>query len=392
MAINLPEGYQIDSPTSSNSKLPEGYVLDQSMTLPGLAKNALSDVKGIGQGIKEAAQSPAVDIMSGDVGTALPKILNQAHGFWSAPKENLEAMAQPIIHPIKYGYEHPVSQAMNVAGITGLGEGALDTAGEYAKRFGQNQAMKSLGASGGQIGQVGIPESRAIAQSMIDQGIVSPLRGPIGLEEKVNQLHAQTGADIGNIKKMADVKAPGQAPQLMDILQKVKENLIPKYMSGGEKNMPGLNRARETLAKGGTGTFAGNAAKATELNTLAAQNKIYRPQGPLTDTADVTSHMNNEVLGKILTPAENIQYTKNNAQYGNLDKVKQFLERGERKEMAGRGGSSLLKSVADKTMDAFGNRTAATIGSGIGDILQSSNLPKSLAAYLVSKERDNEQQ
>src|ERR1700674_3009698 len=52
------------------------------------------------------------------------------------------------------------------AGAGALGEtaaaeggGLLDTMGQYAKRFGQNQVMKTLGARSGQIGQVGIPES-----------------------------------------------------------------------------------------------------------------------------------------------------------------------------------------------------------------------------------------
>ena len=293
------------------------------------------------------------------------------------------------------------------AGLTLLGKGLtkvapetggiLNTVGEYAKRFGQNQAMKSLGASGGQIGQVGIPESRDIAQSMIDKGVISPLRGPIGLEEKVGQLHTQAGQDIGAARALADTK--GQAPRMTDILERVKQNLVPKYASGANKGMPGLNAAREEIAKGGTGTFVGNAQKATDLNTSAAANKIYRPQGAKTDVADIISHMNNESIGKSLTPAENLKYTTAKTDYGNLDKVKQFLERGERKEMAGRGGASLTKTIADKTMDAFGNRTAAVAGSHLGDILQSQALnqgapaaQKTLAAYLLSKERDNEDQ
>lgn len=386
MEMNLPEGYELDSQVApaNTPSLPTGYVLDQGMTLPGLAKNAGSDIAGIGRDIKDIAQSPAVDIMSGDIGSALPKIAHQAGEFWENPKENLEAMAKPVTHPIEYGYEHPVSQAMNVMGATGLGEGALDTAGEYSKRFGQNQAMKAMGASSGQIGQVGIPESRMLAQSMIDKGVISPLRGPLGLEEKVDQLHNRAGENIESARKSADLK--GGAPQMSDILQQVKNNLENKYTSGVNKGMPALNKAREEIARGGTGTFQGNAQKATDLNTYAAQNKIYRPQTASTDVADTISHMNNEAMGKVLTPPENIKYTQARTDYGNLSKVKQFLERGERREMGGRGGSSLTKTIADKTMDAIGNRTAASVGSGLGDILQTQNLPKGLAAYLMSKD------
>lgn len=272
-------------------------------------------------------------------------------------------------------------------------EGVMGTVGQYAKRFGQNQAMKSLGASSGQIGQVGIPESRAIAQDMIDKGVISPLRGPIGLEEKVHQLHGQAGQAIGDLRASAD-KA-GQAPQMSEILQQVKQNLEGKYASGADKGMAGLNRAREEIAKGGTGTFVGNAQKATDLNTSAAANKVYRPQTASTDVADTISHMNNEGMSKVLTPAENIQYTQAKTDYGNLDKVKQFLERGERREMGGRGGAATVgKALADQTMDMLGNRTAAIAGSHLGDVLNTAGKfekpgAKSLAAYLMEKDLED---
>lgn len=267
------------------------------------------------------------------------------------------------------------------------GTGLFNTMGQYAKRFGQNQAMKAMGASGGQIGQVGVPESRALAQMAIDKGIVSPLRGPIGLEEKVAQLHGQAGADIGAMRNAAD-KA-GTAPQMPEILQAVKQNLEGKYASGTEKGMAGLNRAREEIAKGGTGTFLGNAQKATDLNASAAKNAMYRPQGAATDTADILSRLNNEKMASILSPEQLAKYEAGRKDYGSLEKIKGFLERGERKEMAGRGGSSLTKTLADKTMDALGNRLAATTGSKIGDVLPKIQpfvdpTKKTLEAYLMS--------
>lgn len=266
-------------------------------------------------------------------------------------------------------------------------KGVLNTLGQYAKRFGQNQAMKALGARSGQIGQVGIPESREIAQSMIDKGVISPLRGPIGLEEKVAELHGAAGQGIGQARALGDVQ--GTAPQMPEILQNVKQNLEGKYSSGVEKGMSGLNKAREEIAKGGTGTFTGNAQKATELNQAAAANKIYRPQGATTDVADAISHMNNEALKKTLSPADFAKYESHLKDYSNLSKVNEFIKSGERREMTGRGGASLGKTVYDKTMDALGNRVAATMGSKVGDILQSPETPaaikKMLSAYLLNQ-------
>lgn len=398
-----PTPEELKGPTSWDSAPPSPDELKQlePKSLAGLGHNAMSDVgemaTGIGQTIKKGAydlpkmateslaQTVGDTVTGKDSGTT--PIGDELANFANNSPELGKSMVEPVVHPIEYGYKHPVSQAMNVLGA---GEGALDTLGQYSKRFGQNQAMKAMGASGGQIGQVGIPESRLIAQDMIDKGVVSPFRGPIALEDKVSQLHSKAGADIGASRALADKS--GEAPQMMDILDQVKNSLVNKYTSGMEKGMGGLNRAREEVAKGGTGTFTGNAQKATDINSAAAKNKIYRPDSAATDTADIISHMNNAKMQQVLKPADFAKYEGARKDYGNLDKAKQFLERGERREMGGRGGASLGKTVYDKTMDAFGNRAAASLGSGLGDALL--NVPRpsaaqALAAYLA---RQNEEE
>jgi hypothetical protein len=278
------------------------------------------------------------------------------------------------------------------------GGGVLDTLGQYAKRFGQNQAMKTIGARGGQIGQVGIPESRAIAQKLIDQDVISPLRGPIGLEEKVEQLHDAAGQGIGSARAAGN--KIGQAPSMAEILQQVNQDLTPKYSSGVDRGMAALNRAKEEIAKGGTGDFVGNAQKATDLNASAAANKIYRPQGANTDVADIISRLNNDKLAQTLSPEEMAKYNANMKDYGDYSKVKEFIKSGERKEMTGRGGAATVgKALTDKTMDMLGNRVAATGASHLGDILQSpalngfvdSSAPRMknlLAAYLLNQNQD----
>lgn len=308
-----------------------------------------------------------------------------------------EQPLRDIIEPGLMGETEPVEQkllnnttqaltgATLPSGIAGLVKGTLGTVGKYASRFGQNQAMKAMGGAGGQIGQVGIPESREIAQMMIDKGAVSPLRGSIGMEDFVNNLHQQTGQSIGNARNLANTR--GEAPQMAELLDAVNKNLTSKFASGVNKAPATLNRAKETIAQGGTGTFSGNAAKATELNNAASANKIYRPQGATSDTADIISHMNNEKMKGVLSPEEYAKYEKDLGEYGPISTAKKFMERGERKEMGGHQGGSLTKALADKTMDAFGNRMAATLGSGVGKTLQSAATtpfnPQVLAAYLT---------
>lgn len=311
----------------------------------------------------------------------------------TSPPYSSDAFERSPNYPTAAMTDATVPDLQAVQGVAGLGKaglglatdvvegaptikGVLNTAGEYAKRFGQNQAMKAIGARSGQIGQVGIPESRAIAQSMIDKGVVSPLRGPIGLEEKVGQLHTQAGHGIGQARQAADVA--GQAPQMAEILQAVKADLEPKYTSGVDRGMAGLNKAREEIAKGGTGSFVGNAQKATDLNSAAAANKIYRPQGATTDTADIISHLNNEAMKKTLSPADFAKYESNRKDYSELSKVAEFIKSGERREMTGRGGSSLGKTIYDKTMDAMGNRVSAAAGNTLGNILQSPKTPQAV--------------
>lgn len=377
---------------SSGGFTPDDFQpIEQPKTLAGLGQNAIEDTKGVAEGLGQALGG----------GSQLPSPLNipfdlykggkQAITAAQHPMDTLKGLTEPIRHPIEYGYQHPVSQTLNVLGAA-EGTGLTDTMGQYAKRFGQNQAMKAMGGMGGQIGQVGIPESRQIAQTMIDKGAISPLRGPIGMEEYVDKLHSGIGQDIGTARTTANAR--GDAPQMAEILDQVNKNLNGKYGSGVDKSMATLNRAKEEIAKGGTGTFTGNAQKATDLNSAASANKIYRPQGATTDVADVITGLNKDKMRTLLSPEEMAQHEKDLSDYGQISKAKEFMKRGERKEMAGRGGASLTKTMADKTMDALGNRLSATLGSKIGDILQSP-ITKSfdagaLANYLRAK-YDNQQ-
>lgn len=264
-----------------------------------------------------------------------------------------------------------------------------NTLAQYAKRIAQNQAMKTLGASGGQIGQIGAEDSRRIAQKLLDQGVIAPLRGPIGLEETVKGLSKQAGQEIGDIRNAAD-KA-GQAPQMTEILDAVKKHVEPQYASGVEKGMAQLNRAREEIAKGGTGTFVGNARKATEMNEAAKKNALYRPQGPVTSTADVISRLNNESLKRVV-PDKTAPYEKALGDWGDYEAVKDFLARGERKELSGHMTHNPFHAITEPTVDAFGNRIVATGANQLGNALKYANpgnASRTLAAYLVGKEDDN---
>jgi hypothetical protein len=87
------------------------------------AGNIIPDLKQTAKGLGDMASGPAVDIMSGDVASALPKLAKEGKDFFSNPVENAKAMARPITHPIDYFEEHPVQQTLNAAGaVAGLNE------------------------------------------------------------------------------------------------------------------------------------------------------------------------------------------------------------------------------------------------------------------------------
>src|ERR1035437_6245404 len=118
MAVNLPPGYTLDS--APPPSLPPGYTLDapEGKTLGGLAKNAASDVGDIAGGLANQASTWA-PVIGGDVASVIPGLVKQGMSMMSHPKDTAEKLVAPIAHPIEYGYQHPVSQAMNVLPAVG---------------------------------------------------------------------------------------------------------------------------------------------------------------------------------------------------------------------------------------------------------------------------------
>lgn len=110
-------------PTSSSWQNDE--VVDDSF-LSKTAKNIIPDIKQNIQGMGEMVKGPALDIASGDMASALPKVAKEAKQFWQNPKENLSQMARPITHPVDYFQEKPVSQTLNVLGALGVAKGLME--------------------------------------------------------------------------------------------------------------------------------------------------------------------------------------------------------------------------------------------------------------------------
>jgi hypothetical protein len=349
MAINLPPGYTLDtSADTPHVAVPEGYKLDKPEEI-----------------------TPAENM-------AFERGPNYPTAAMTDPTINDALALQGATGIARAGLGAAAGAVGSAAGAVG---DAADTAAQYAGRFGENQAIKSLGARMGQIGDLGIPESRATGRAMVERGIIKPFRGPIGLEDTVKGLSNQAGEDIGNARNMADMRADAagqQAPSLEDLTNAAKQKLAPSYESGHLSGRAGtFNKALESLANPviqdtgemngpSVGTFSGNAAKATELNAAGTPDKALSQaeNSPYSDIANMVSKANNEGMAGTMSPEENAAYQKSLDDYSLFKPVQKFMQAGEKREMGGRGGASLTKTLYDKTMDSFGNRASAVAGFG----------------------------
>src|SRR6185437_8401023 len=232
-----------------------------------------------------------------------------------------DLVAHPLYTIKNQIIEHPISTAAMALPIAEEATGVGRVGADYAARFGENQAVKATGARMGQIGELGRDESRALARKMVENNVINPLRGSIGLENKVADLHDAAGQNIGAAREMADARNEASggtaAPSTQALLDLAKQNFGPSYESGRLAPRAGtFNRVLETTQNPviddgkttpqTTGTFTGNAAKATELNAEATPDKklTQSQDSPYTDMANLISRQNNEAMGNVLTPSE----------------------------------------------------------------------------------------
>lgn len=350
MGINLPPGYTLDSSanTTAHIELPKGYVLD----------NPAEDKSQAHVDPEAFERSP--DYPTAAMTDATPNDLLMVQGAGGLAKGAAKLAGNAIADTVGP---------------------AAETMGKYAGRFGENQAIKSLGARMGQVGSLGIPESRAVGREMVERGIIKPFKGPIGLEDTVKGLSKQAGEDIGNARTMADERAfaAGEhAPSAPDLTDMAKQKFGPSYESGHLSGRGGtFNKALESIANPvitdtgemtgpSAGTFSGNAAKATELNAAGTPDKALSQaeNSPYSDIANMVSKENNAGMQKTMSPDEWAAHQQSLKDYSLFKPVQKFMEAGEKRELAGRGGASITKTLYDKTMDSFGNRASAVAGLG----------------------------
>jgi hypothetical protein len=392
-----PTAAELAPPTwDTTPPTPEELPSTAPKSLGGFAKNAVSDVGDIGMGLANTAKEGLYDVpkalfkLPADLAEGKGPSQTELGQFTASHTTPAVAqqMVQPIIHPLEYGYQHPVSQALNVAGALTAGGEMADVAGQYAKRGGQNAGIRALGGMRGQVGQLGAEESRDLAQTMIDKGIIGPGIGEIGMEEKIKNYLDKAGNTIGKYRNM-----PGNVPSQQDIETALKTQLILKYASGvhaGEQG--GLEKAIAEVGKGPLNNFQDLANKATSLNQYATKNKLVQPTTAATDVANQLTSINESAMQKALTPSQWQEYQKALPAYGEGKHAQAFAERGAQREATRQGGTvgtrildTLMPKHTVNSAMATGLSTAGDALQGIGKLSKIGALTPALAEYLTKK-------
>jgi hypothetical protein len=337
----------------------------QGAAVSGKPLQALRGVPGapIVEGAVDTARDyGAGELLSGDVSGA-----------------GQRAKTSIVEHPIKAAIDAATLAAPFLAPEAKTAQGVLENATMRAQRLAQQQALKAMEGTRGQIMQIGPEAARDLGQFALNKGIVSPLKGEIGMERALNKLEQEAGSQIGASRTAADLA--GGAPDPSVLMQNIKATLEKKYGTGmrvGERGA--LKNALSEVEKIGKPSFVANAQKATEMNQYAkGLHQINQPSGALTDVANILSRENNAAIAKALTPEQLSAYKTALSDYGSIETLQEFFLKKESRELAGRGGG-IIRGVKD----AFGHKTAALAADKVAGLLSHPSVAKVLPALTTA--------
>lgn len=333
--------------------------------------NVIPDLKQTAQGLGDLATGPALDIMSGDVGAAIPKLVSQGSQFLQNPKENLREMARPVTHPLQYAEEHPVQQAINVASLAApMVAGPASTVAKYAGRFGENQMGKLHGSTPAMFRQLGREKFGPSMRASFEQGDADFSLGSIGRERAIKDRIASLGSDIGGIRSEAAKAGPQMSPQ--DMAAEIKRKALQDFVPGGkhfdeegsfQKNLSNI----ESMPEGGIENFA---KRASDIKHNASENKLRLPVNAETRVANEMSHINDAEIAKRL-PEKQEQYEELKDQFGYAKNLEPMELRGEGKEALGASSNTMYgtaKNIAHQLIG--GPKLGAKVGFGAEATLQ----------------------
>jgi hypothetical protein len=293
-----------------------------------------------------------------------------------------------------------VGDAMAVQGAAGLAKAGVGLAGKgigmaldalpatenvvpSIGRIANNQTLKNMGGTMGQINQMSQGSEGRIALDKAakyarDNGLADVFSSNIGREKQLESLLGSTGKTVGDLRAEA-------GPAQSGVLEKVESDLLAnKYSPNSLRSAeaPAIektSKAVREMSSGAPATHAGYGEAATDINKFAAGKKMYQPVTAETDFANALSRENDKGIVQTLGSDKGKQYVGALEEQTRLHPLEHLQQRGELREMAGRGGLSLSKSFVQKLADSFGYRLTAKTAGAIHDLLTAEGLPQASA-------------
>lgn len=258
-----------------------------------------------------------------------------------------------------------------VGGVAGkIGEGissAADTVGQYAGRFGENQAVKAIGKA---PPGMSADEARSLGRAAAnDYGLLDFTMGPIGRKETVDAMTQQAGHEIGGIREAAS--ADGAVMSGQEMADAIRARLKDAYSKGGENfdQINALEKELKNIEAMKSTTPSDFAERATAMKTKARGKGFALPTNVDTDVANSLSHINDEAIASKL-PEQAGQYADLNKTFGDMKNLGTMIERGEKRNINQRGGHTLYEA-GSKFVDELGaHKAGAKVGFGVESALQ----------------------
>ena len=349
----------------------------QGAALPSLVNGAAQAAKfGLSKIIPGAAE---------DLAQEAPRVAEGAAG--AAKEAPAVGATQEAIDPLKDVKDYINSKY----GEASAKPGFTDKIARQLNHESLRMAAHDLGIQPRQGYQMGPglegPEKlEALTQYALDQGYVRPGLSNLDRRAMFQQNLDKYGQQVGALRDMASQRGPGH--DLPSLIQAVKTQLDPKYLSGEFAAPQEYQRALEGLAKADP-SYSGIADKATSLNKAATDaGKMSQSKGPFTDVANIISRMNNDAIKKTLNPEEAKMYEESLRNFGAHKALENVLGRSAVRDMASRTnqrgiGGKMLQEMLDRVGYQFGSNVANRMAKSVA---ANPNVAKSLPQFFEELE------
>lgn len=255
-----------------------------------------------------------------------------------------------------------------VAKTPGLG----DTIGDLLTRKAKGMRLKEIGFSPGQVRELvkkyGEEKLFEISDIAKERGITKPIVG-YKVGKNIEGLRGSSGEAIGGFRELAAKR--GGTHNMAELVNSIKSELDPVYLQGAQSGQKGTYmKALQEISRTQP-TPSALAEKITYLNKVASKNRLTQSTGAFSDVANTVSRINNDLIAKVLNPAEFKAYQTALVDHSAARVMQKANSFKVGRELAGRPGpGGILQDVYKWGMETFGNKFVENISEGVGKALK----------------------